>query len=99
MCHAIITTVAVRREESERMQREGLTTRRRDGDAHSRPRVLVFIVAYNAEKTISQVVRRIPKNLAETYDLEVLIIDDASRDATFAESHSASKAGLLPCPV
>ena len=81
------------------MQREGLTPRTRARDAHSRPRVLVFIVAYNAEKTISQVVRRIPKNLAETYDLEVLIIDDASCDATFAESHSVSKAELLPCPV
>src|SRR5215469_12421099 len=65
----------------------------------SRPRVLVFIVAYNAEKTISEVVRRIPTNLAATYDLEVLIVDDASGDATFAESHTVSKAGLLPCPV
>lgn len=61
--------------------------------------MLVFIVAYNAEKTISEVVRRIPKDLAATYDLEVLIIDDASRDATFAESHSVSKAEHLPFPV
>ena len=65
----------------------------------SRRRVLVFIVAYNAEKTISEVVRRIPADLAATYDLEVLIIDDASRDATFVESHSVSKAGYLPFPV
>jgi glycosyltransferase involved in cell wall biosynthesis len=66
---------------------------------HSRPRVLVFIVAYNAEKTISEVVRRVPKDLAATYDLEVLIIDDASRDATFAEGHTVSKAEHLPFPV
>jgi glycosyltransferase involved in cell wall biosynthesis len=61
--------------------------------------VLVFIVAYNAEKTISEVVGRIPKDLAATYDLEVLIIDDASRDATFAESHSVSKGQHLRFPV
>jgi glycosyltransferase involved in cell wall biosynthesis len=66
---------------------------------NSRPRVLVFIVAYNAEKTISEVVGRIPAELVATYDLEVLIIDDASRDATFARSHSVSKAGNLPFPV
>ena len=64
-----------------------------------RPRVLVFIVAYNAEKTISEVVGRIPADLVATYNLEVLIIDDASRDATFAQSHSVSKAGNLPFPV
>ncbi len=83
------------------MQGEGLTPKVRDtsGQPYSRPRVLVFIVAYNAEKTISQVVRRIPRDLAEIYDVEVLIIDDASGDATFAESHTVSKAGHLPCPV
>ncbi|RMH55656.1 MAG: glycosyltransferase [Candidatus Hydrogenedentota bacterium] len=46
------------------------------------PRVLVFIVAYNAETTLSDVLRRIalPRHSCE---LEVLVIDDASRDRTF----------------
>ena len=45
-----------------------------------KPRVLVFIVAYNAEKTITSVVRRIPRELSTLYDVDVLIIDDASAD-------------------
>jgi glycosyltransferase involved in cell wall biosynthesis len=46
-------------------------------------RVLVFIVAYNAEKTIASVLSRIPAELRNP-SVEVLIIDDSSKDATFA---------------
>jgi glycosyltransferase involved in cell wall biosynthesis len=46
-------------------------------------RLLIFIVAYNAEATIERVLRRIPQSL-RTNDTEVLIIDDSSRDETFA---------------
>ena len=45
-------------------------------------RVLIFVVAYNAEKTIESVLDRIPAEL-RTKDVEVLIIDDSSKDATF----------------
>jgi len=45
-------------------------------------RVLIFIVAYNAEKTISSVLSRIPEEL-RTKNVEVLIIDDSSKDDTF----------------
>ena len=45
-------------------------------------RVLIFIVAYNAEETIAQVLDRIVID-QEGREVEVLIIDDASRDATF----------------
>ena len=48
-----------------------------------KPRVLIFIVAYNAEKTIEKVLARIHASLLETYELEILIIDDSSRDDTF----------------
>lgn len=64
-----------------------------------KPRVLIFIVAYNAEKTIDGVVRRIPASLAESYDLDVLIIDDASRDSTFERSHRISRAQDVPFPI
>ena len=50
----------------------------------SQLRLLIFIVAYNAEKTIQSVLSRIPESLANQYDAEVLIIDDASVDDTFA---------------
>jgi glycosyltransferase involved in cell wall biosynthesis len=48
-------------------------------------RLLVLIVAYYAERTIEKVVHRIPRTLLDLYDVEILIIDDGSRDATFAE--------------
>jgi glycosyltransferase involved in cell wall biosynthesis len=50
-----------------------------------KPRLLIFVVAYFAERTIEKVVRRIPADLLDTYDIEILIIDDESKDATFAE--------------
>lgn len=46
-------------------------------------KLLIFIVAYNHEKTIESVIERIPKKLTNLYDLEILIIDDASSDKTF----------------
>lgn len=47
-------------------------------------RVLIFIVAYNAEKTIGSVLNRIPPALRNP-SVEVLIIDDSSKDQTFAQ--------------
>ncbi len=47
-------------------------------------KVLVFIVAYNAEKHIESVLNRIPEVCwnSDLYQLQVLIIDDASKDNT-----------------
>jgi glycosyltransferase involved in cell wall biosynthesis len=64
-----------------------------------KPRVLVFIVAYNAEKTIDNVIRRISPDLAELYDLHILIIDDASHDSTFERSHFISKEPEAAFPI
>ena len=47
-----------------------------------RKRLLIFIVAYNAETTIEKVLDRIPPSL-HSEDVEVLIIDDSSKDGTF----------------
>jgi glycosyltransferase involved in cell wall biosynthesis len=46
-------------------------------------RVLIFIVAYNAEKTLAEVLNRIPAAVFD-YDYRILIIDDSSSDQTFA---------------
>jgi len=68
-----------------------------------RKRVLIFIVAYNAETTIEKVLGRIPASLHQP-DVEVLIIDDASRDETFRnglryqQAHSAFKITVLRTP-
>lgn len=48
-------------------------------------RILIFVVAYNAEATIEKVLSRIPSGL-HFDNVEVLIIDDSSKDDTFVES-------------
>jgi glycosyltransferase involved in cell wall biosynthesis len=58
----------------------------------AKKRFLVFVVAYNAEQTIQNVLRRIPILLDE-YNTEILIIDDSSLDRTF----DAAKA-FAGCP-
>jgi glycosyltransferase involved in cell wall biosynthesis len=66
-------------------------------------RVLIFIVAYNAETTIAKVLSRIPSSLHQD-GVEVLIIDDSSRDETFLnglryqQAHSAFKITVLRTP-
>ncbi len=47
-------------------------------------RVLIFVVAYNAETTIQKVLSRIPLSLHRP-GVEVLIIDDSSGDNTFTQ--------------
>jgi glycosyltransferase involved in cell wall biosynthesis len=52
--------------------------------ASGRPRILIFVIAYRAEKTLAHVLDRIPSSLFESYDCEVLVVDDASTDRTLA---------------
>ena len=54
-------------------------------------RLLIFIVAYNAERTIESVLKRIPHSLAERYDVEVLIIDDSSQDKHIHQKPTGQK--------
>ena len=66
-------------------------------------RLLVFIVAYNAETTIEKVLARIPASL-HSENVEVLIIDDFSEDNTFStglrfqQRNSAFKITVLRTP-
>jgi glycosyltransferase involved in cell wall biosynthesis len=55
-------------------------------------KVLVFVVSYNAEAFIASVLDRIPDTVwhNDTYDIEVLIIDDQSQDKTFYRAHEWS---------
>ena len=58
-------------------------------------RVLIFIVAYNAETTIQNVIRRIDPALA-AHDTHVLVIDDCSTDQTFARAREFTD---IPFPM
>ena len=64
----------------------------------SQKRLLIFIVAYNAEKNIEGVLQRIPKDLFQRADLhtEVLVIDDSSSDNTFTTALKHESAGNIP---
>jgi glycosyltransferase involved in cell wall biosynthesis len=62
-------------------------------------RVLVFVVAYNAERTLESVLARIPASLSEDYEVEILAIDDASGDRTFEVGHQVKAAGSLALPL
>jgi glycosyltransferase involved in cell wall biosynthesis len=63
----------------------------------TKPKLLVLIVAYNAENNIAAVLARVPARLAEEYDVEVLVLDDSSQDATFEKSRDAQSG--IPFPV
>lgn len=63
----------------------------------SKPRVLIFIVAYFAESTILKVLERIPA--LPGFEVEVLIIDDSSDDTTFALSEQLRTSGTYKHPL
>jgi len=58
-------------------------------------RLLIFIVTYNAERTVNKVLSRIPVEL-EKHDVEILIIDDASQDNTFEKAIDYQNSGISP---
>ncbi len=66
-----------------------------------RPRLLIFVVAYNAEKTITNVLDRIPDSIQTLCDVEVLVIDDASKDRTFDATldHRAAEKVRFPTHI
>jgi glycosyltransferase involved in cell wall biosynthesis len=60
------------------------------------PRLLVFIVTYEAASHIAEVVARIPRNLDRDFATHVLVIDDASTDDTPARARDALIDADLP---
>ncbi len=67
--------------------------------ASGKPKLLILIVAYNAEKTIRTVLERVPAAIASEYAVEVLVIDDASSDQTFERGREVASEGSLPFPL
>jgi glycosyltransferase involved in cell wall biosynthesis len=54
-------------------------------------RVLIFVVAYEAESTLEKVLERVPNSVFD-HDTEVLVIDDSSKDQTFEVGLHSSQA-------
>src|SRR5450631_1504424 len=66
----------------------------------NRVRLLILIVAYNAESTLTPVLDRLPTGMLRDYDCEVLVIDDASDDSTFEHALTYRRAHVdLPLTV
>lgn len=63
-----------------------------------KPKILVFMLAYNAESTIESMLSRIPESLSK-YDTSVLVIDDASTDATTARATEYLANNKFPFPL
>jgi glycosyltransferase involved in cell wall biosynthesis len=59
----------------------------RDASPSERGRVLIFIVAYQAEKHLESVLDQVPPNLFNNERIHFLIIDDASSDAGVEAAH------------
>lgn len=67
----------------------------------NKKKLLIFIVAYNAEKHLADTLARIPAGLWDSreYDTEVLVIDDASKDGTVAVAKAYAEANNRPITV
>jgi glycosyltransferase involved in cell wall biosynthesis/2-polyprenyl-3-methyl-5-hydroxy-6-metoxy-1,4-benzoquinol methylase len=76
-----------------------LVARPRTVAGAAKPRLLIFIVAYNAETTIQDVLARVPPSIADDYAVEVLVIDDASTDRTFERGNEVAFTGAFPLPL
>lgn len=64
-------------------------------------KILILIVAYNAEQHIENVLDRIPRNLLKQgrFVAEILVIDDASSDGTVARCHTYTQRHDIPILV
>jgi glycosyltransferase involved in cell wall biosynthesis len=67
-------------------------------ESTSRRRVLIFVVAYEAESTLEKVLARIPPRIRDLA-VEVLVIDDSSRDHTFEVGVTSSGHSHHPVTV
>lgn len=47
---------------------------------------LIYVVCYNHEKFILKTLNRIPRNLSKSYEIEILVADDKSKDGTLEET-------------
>ena len=69
---------------------QGAVTRSREQPgSESPPRLLVVLPALDEERTVADVVRGVPRNLPAVESVEVVVVDDGSRDATAARAREA----------
>ena len=57
----------------------------------NKPRLLIYIITFNHEQFIANVLKRIPLDLSKKFEVEILINDDSSKDSTFDLSYQYTK--------
>jgi len=62
-------------------------------------KLIVQIPAYNEEASIAQVIRDVPRQIDGLDGVEVLVIDDGSRDRTVAEARAAGADHIVSLPL
>ncbi len=55
-------------------------------------KLTVIVLAYNEEQKIARVIQRVPKTIPGIDDVQIIVIDDGSKDATVSE---AKKTGVI----
>ena len=55
-------------------------------------KLVVYLPAYNEEKTVADVIRRIPRDIPGISKLEVVVVNDGSTDKT---AELSQKAGAI----
>ena len=61
------------------------------GDARGMARIMILVVAYDAESTLAQVLDRIPPEVLAKVE-QIVVFDDASRDSTYKVGQEYSEA-------
>jgi glycosyltransferase involved in cell wall biosynthesis len=61
-----------------------------------RPRLLVFILTYEAAKHVPTVIARVPLDLDDEFDTHILVLDDGSTDGTADIARDALQRSDLP---
>ncbi|MBP1963917.1 glycosyltransferase family 2 protein [Paenibacillus aceris] len=64
----------------------------------TKKKIVVFMPAHNEEENISGVIARVPRNFHPHYDVEVLVIDDGSRDRTVTVAKEAGADHIVSFP-
>ncbi len=70
----------------------------KDNPFIQRPKLLIFIPSFHAERHIESVVDRIPRDLDDTFQTEVCVFDDSSSDSTVSTALQAFQHVGLPYP-
>lgn len=72
------------------LEMEGAVSHDRDEPAYDTQRSLLVVVpALDEERTVAEVVRGVPRSLPGVGSIEIVVVDDGSRDATAARAREA----------